>query len=189
MTSIIFREGDKPHAQKLRYGAAAAAVLLSWFALYRWAEPASSLIVFELLGLSPASRTGAALQFFLYDSTKILLLLVLMIYLISLLRAGLNPDRVRAILAGRSRLPGYGLGALFGAITPFCSCSSVPLFIGFTAGGIPFGITMAFLITSPVINEVAVVLLWELLGWKLTLLYVATGLLIGILGAFRQSCG
>lgn len=182
MTSIIFREGDKPHAQKLRYGAAAAAVLLSWFALYRWAEPASSLIVFELLGLSPASRTGAALQFFLYDSTKILLLLVLMIYLISLLRAGLNPDRVRAILAGRSRLPGYGLGALFGAITPFCSCSSVPLFIGFTAGGIPFGITMAFLITSPVINEMAVVLLWELLGWKLTLLYVATGLLIGILG-------
>ena len=122
------------------------------------------------------------LEFFLYDTPKILLLLVLMVYIIGWLRAGIDTDRVREYLKGKGRGIGYVLGAVFGAVTPFCSCSSVPLFIGFTTARIPLGITMAFLITSPIINEVAVVLLWGLLGWKLTLLYVASGLAAGILG-------
>ncbi len=180
--SFIFRHGDSPRIRKLRYGIFAAFGLAAWLSLYHLAEPAASFATFDLLELTPASRLGAALQFFLYDCIKILLLLVLMIYAISFLRAGLNIERVRTSLARRSRLPAYGLGALFGAVTPFCSCSSVPLFIGFTTGGIPLGITMSFLITSPVLNEVAVILLWELVGWKLTLLYVCVGLLIGIFG-------
>lgn len=121
-------------------------------------------------------------MFFAYDAVKILLLLVLMVYVIAFLRAGLNVERVRAFLSGKSRASGYVAGSVFGAVTPFCSCSSVPLFIGFAMGGIPLGITMAFLITSPIINEVAVVLLWGLLGWKLTLIYIAAGLGAGILG-------
>lgn len=93
-------------------------------------------------------------------------------------------DRVRDYLAGKRRSPGYFLGALFGSVTPFCSCSSIPLFLGFTAARIPFGITMAFLITSPLINEIAVVLLWGLLGWKFTVLYVVVGMAAGMAGGF-----
>ena len=152
----------------------------AWFAVL----PLSRLLSFGLLGLSDASSLGRAVQFFLYDTPKILLLLALMVYLMAWLRAGLDTERLRAVLAGRARVVGYALAAAFGAVTPFCSCSSVPLFIGFAAARIPIGITMAFLITSPVINEVAVVLFWGLLGWKFTLLYVAAGVLAGIAGGF-----
>ena len=162
--------------------AAAAALAALWLALYTVIEPFSKWLTFEALGLAADSRRGQAVQFFVYDTGKILLLLVLMVYVIALIRAGLNVERVRAYLTGKSRLTGYAMGALFGAVTPFCSCSSVPLFIGFTMGGIPLGITMAFLITSPIINEVAVVLLWGLLGWKTTLLYIAVGLGAGMIG-------
>lgn len=178
----LFRAEDSPSVRRVRFGLSAGLGLLLWTALYKAIEPASEWIVFSLLGLSPDSREGGALQFFLYNSAKILLLLVVMVYTIAFIRAGLNVERVRGLLAGRSRVLGYALGSIFGAVTPFCSCSSVPLFIGFTAGGIPLGITMAFLITSPVINEVAVVLLWELLGWKLACVYIAAGLAVGMAG-------
>jgi uncharacterized membrane protein YraQ (UPF0718 family) len=105
-----------------------------------------------------------------------------MIYLIALLRASLNVERVRDYLAGKHKGVGYILGSGFGALTPFCSCSSIPVFLGFTSAGIPVGITMAFLITSPLVNEVAVLLLLSLLGWKLTVLYVTVGMAVGILG-------
>lgn len=168
----------------VRYGAVAVVLAAFWWLCYGAAESLSSWFVFEALALDPNSPTGAALQFFVYDTAKILLLLVLLVYVIGFARASLNVERVRGYLAGKGRWTGYGLGALFGAVTPFCSCSSVPLFIGFTMGGIPLGITMAFLITSPVINEVAVVLLCGLLGWKLTVLYVVVGLTAGVLGGF-----
>lgn len=154
----------------------------AWAVLYVRAEPFSKRLAFDWLGLQAGSRAGEAVQFFAYDAVKILLLLTLMVYVMAWLRAGLNAERVRAWLGGRARWIGYSAAAVFGAVTPFCSCSSVPLFIGFTAGGIPLGFTMAFLITSPIINEVAVVLLWGLLGWKITLLYVAVGLSAGIVG-------
>ena len=160
----------------------AAALLALWLGAYAAVEPLSCWLTFSLFGLGEASAPGQAVQFFLYDTPRILLLLVLMIYLIGWLRAGLNTDRVREYLKGRGRGAGYVLGACFGAVTPFCSCSSIPLFIGFTTARIPLGITLAFLITSPIINEVAVVLLWGLLGWKLTAVYVAVGLLTGIAG-------
>lgn len=112
------------------------------------------------------------------------MLLAALIYGIAWLRATLDMERVRGYLIGKKRGLGYFLGSAFGAVTPFCSCSSVPLFLGFTTARIPIGISMAFLITSPLINEVAVVLLWGLLGWKFTLVYVLAGLMAGVLGGF-----
>lgn len=166
----------------LRYGAVLAGLAVLWWTVYTRIEAAVAWLVFDVAGLAADSRFGAALEFFLYDTVRILLLLVALIYVISWLRAGLNAERVRDFLAGRKRGFGYALGSVFGAVTPFCSCSSVPLFLGFTTAGIPVGITMAFLITSPIINEIAVVLLWGLLGWKFTLIYVAMGISAGMLG-------
>lgn len=139
-------------------------------------------LVYGVFSLSPGSKLGEALHFFIEDVSKIYVLLVVMIYIIALLRASLNVERVREYLAKKNRGVGYLLGAGFGAITPFCSCSSIPVFLGFTSAGIPVGITFSFLLTSPLINEVAVLLLISLLGWKFTLLYIAIGLLVGISG-------
>ena len=139
-------------------------------------------IVYYLLGLDPATKLADALHFFIEDTSKIFALLLVMIYVIALVRASLNIERVRDFLAQKHRALGYLLGSGFGAITPFCSCSSIPVFLGFTSAGIPVGITMAFLMTSPLINEVAVVLLLSLLGWKFTLFYVVIGMSVGMLG-------
>lgn len=139
-------------------------------------------LAYDLLGLSPDSKLGDAVHFFIEDVSKIYVLLVVMIYLIALLRASLNVERVRNYLAGKNKGMGYVLGSGFGAITPFCSCSSIPVFLGFTSAGIPVGITMSFLLTSPLINEVAVLLLMSLLGWKFTLLYIVVGMTVGIIG-------
>ncbi|WP_413471788.1 permease [Shewanella baltica] len=139
-------------------------------------------LVYGVFGLEAGSALGGAVHFFVEDVSKIFVLLVLMIYFIALLRASLDVERVRDYLAGKSKGVGYLLGSIFGAITPFCSCSSIPVFLGFTSAGIPLGITMAFLITSPLINEVAVLLLMSLLGWKFTLLYVAVCMTVGMLG-------
>lgn len=138
----------------------------------------------ELMGLEPATKLGNSVHFFIEDTSKIFFLLVVMIYIIGILRAGLNLERVRAYIQSKGRFTGYLSGSVFGAITPFCSCSSIPLFLGFTSAGIPLGITMAFLFTSPIINEVAVIMLWSLLGWKFTVAYVVIGLLVGILGGW-----
>ena len=167
---------------RLRYFGTGALVFAIWTGCYLVIEPLARLLTQAVPGLS--DRAAAALEFFLYDTAKILLLLLLMVYVIGWLRAGLHVERVRDFLAGRRRVLGYVLGAGFGAITPFCSCSSIPLFLGFTTSGIPVGITLAFLITSPLINEIAVVLLWGLLGWKLTLVYVLAGLGAGIIGGW-----
>ena len=158
-----------------RYALTLLVVLLAWTGLYVSIQPLATWLTFDLLSLTPGGAPGLALEFFLYDSAKILLLLVLMVYCIGWLRAGLHVERVRDYLSGKGRGIGYLLGATFGAITPFCSCSSIPLFLGFTMARIPLGITMAFLITSPLINEIAVVLLWGLLGWKFTVVYVVVG--------------
>ncbi|MCG6988283.1 MAG: permease [Gemmatimonadetes bacterium] len=137
---------------------------------------------YGVLGLDASTRTADAVHFFVDDVTKIFFLLVTVIFVMGLFRSALSPERVRSFLEGRSRWAAYVMAVTLGAVTPFCSCSSVPLFIGFVEAGIPVGATMAFLIASPMINEVAVTLLLTLLGWKLTLLYVATGLAVGVAG-------
>lgn len=139
-------------------------------------------VVYDVAALERTSHWANSLHFFIEDTTKIFVLLVVMIYTIALMRAALNVDAVRNYLIGKNRFFGYFVGSMFGAITPFCSCSSIPLFLGFTTARIPLGITMSFLITSPMINEVAVALLGGLLGIKFTIIYVAIGMLSGIIG-------
>jgi len=137
-------------------------------------------ITYQILGLEKGIKLSQSIHFFIEDTSKILVLLLVMIYLIALVRASLNVEKVRDYLSGKKRVVGYVMGSVFGAITPFCSCSSIPVFLGFTTAGIPLGITMAFLITSPLVNEIAVLLLVSLLGWKFTVLYVVIGIIIGI---------
>lgn len=167
-----------------RYFLAVAVLAVAWWVAYSHIQAAANQLVFTVFGFAPGSHLGASLEFFLYDTVKILMLLVALIYGIAWIRASLNVERVRDFLSGKRRGFGYALGSLFGAVTPFCSCSSIPLFLGFTTARIPIGITMAFLITSPLINEIAVVLLWGLLGWKFTVAYVVVGMAAGIIGGF-----
>lgn len=150
--------------------------------MFAWFTSLADWLVYDCFGLSNQTQVGQAIHFFVEDVSKIFALLIVMIYSIAWLRASLNIERVRGYLAGKPKLVGYGLGSGFGAITPFCSCSSIPVFLGFTSAGIPIGITMAFLLTSPLINEVAILLLFSLLGFEITLLYVLTGIAIGIIG-------
>lgn len=140
------------------------------------------LVAYTLLGLSPESAAGSALQFFVMDVAKIFALLVVVIYLMGLLRALVSPEQVREFVRGRPDWQARGMAVGLGAMTPFCSCSSVPLFIGFVEAGIPLGVTFSFLIASPMINEVAAVLLIGILGWKLALLYIIAGLMVAWFG-------
>lgn len=152
--------------------------------MLHWFSDLASWLTFTVLALEPGTRLASGVHFFIEDTSKILVLLMVLIYIIALMRASLNPERVRAYLQGKGRYSGYLLGSLFGAVTPFCSCSSIPLFMGFVSARIPLGVTMAFLLTSPMINEVAIVLLSSLLGLKFTLLYLSVGLLTGIIGGW-----
>ncbi len=144
----------------------------------------ADLIIFDLFALTKGTKLANALHFFVEDTTKIFFLIIIMIYIIAILRASLNMEFIRTHLQVRSKWFGYGAASAFGAVTPFCSCSSIPMFLGFTSVGIPTGVTLAFLITSPLINEVAVVLLGSLLGWKFTAVYITAGLSVGIIGGF-----
>lgn len=142
----------------------------------------ANILVYQLLGLSAESHTATALHFFVMDTTKIFAMLVIIIYIMGLFRAMLSPERVREYVRGKPQWLARTLAIMLGAVTPFCSCSSVPLFIGFVEAGIPLSVTFSFLIASPMINEVAVVILWGILGWKLTLMYVAAGLTVAYIG-------
>ena len=146
----------------------------------------SRLLTFQLLGLDPESRVGAAVHFFVMDVAKIFVLLVVVIYVMGLLRAMLSPEQVRRFIRGRPDWQARGLAVTLGAVTPFCSCSSVPLFIGFVEAGIPLGVTFSFLIASPMINEVAAVILVGILGWELAALYVAAGLVVAWFGGIAM---
>lgn len=155
-----------------------------WLGVYSYLVDLSHWIVFRFFGHAADSHVGASLEFFIYDTVKILMLLLALIYGIAFIRASLNVEKVRNYLAKKRRGLGYFFGALFGAVTPFCSCSSIPLFLGFTTARIPIGTSMSFLITSPLINEIAVILLWGLLGWKFTVIYVIIGMSAGIIGGW-----
>ncbi len=142
----------------------------------------ADFLTWRVFGLAPGSRLGEAVHFFIEDTAKIFVLLTVIVFIMGFLRAMISPEKVRQVVSGKSRFISYPLAVSLGAVTPFCSCSSVPLFIGFLEAGIPLGVTMAFLIASPMINEVAVVLLAAILGWKVAALYVAAGLIVGMLG-------
>ncbi len=144
----------------------------------------ASYITYDLIKLDHSSRLGDALNFFIYDTIKIFLLLSVIIFVVSIIRSYFPPERTKRILSHKREFIGNILAALLGIVTPFCSCSAVPLFIGFVEAGVPLGVTFSFLISSPMVNEVAVVLLWGLFGWKIAAIYMGTGLLVAIMAGF-----
>ncbi|MDR3686930.1 MAG: permease [Coriobacteriia bacterium] len=140
----------------------------------------SDTITYRVLGLDAGSKLGSSVDFFLYDVPKVLALLAVVIFFVAIIRSFFPPEKTRKLLS-HSRLYGGNIAAaLLGIVTPFCSCSAVPLFIGFVESGVPLGVTFSFLVASPMINEVAIILLWGMFGWKITALYIGSGLVIAI---------
>ena len=163
-------------------GLTGAAVI--WVTLYRLNQPFWDWLLFDVAGLDPASSLGSGLHFFFYDTVKITLLLVGIIFLVTILRSFMTLERTRALLGGKREGVGNVMAACLGIVTPFCSCSAVPAFIGFVAAGVPLGVTMSFLIASPLINEIAIGLLLTMFGWKIALIYVAAGLFVAIVAGW-----
>jgi uncharacterized membrane protein YraQ (UPF0718 family) len=151
---------------------------------YALVHALSELLAFRVLGLAPESHLGQSVAFFLYDAPKVLLLLVLIVFAVGIVRSFFTAERTRAVLAGKRESVGNVLAALLGVVTPFCSCSAVPLFLGFVEVGIPLGVTLSFLVAAPMVNEVALVLLFGLFGWKVAALYLVTGLTIAVASGF-----
>ncbi len=140
----------------------------------------SDWLTYTVLGLSPTSQLGIAVNFFLYDVPKVLILLAVVIFFVAIIRSFFPPERTRKMLSHSRLYGGNVAAALLGIVTPFCSCSAVPLFIGFVESGVPLGVTFSFLVASPMINEVAIILLGGMFGWKIALLYIVAGLFIAI---------
>lgn len=151
-----------------------------WVLVYSQLQPAADLVTYRWLGLSPDSHLGSALNFFFYDVPKILLLLTGMIFVITTLRTFVTPEQAQRWLGGKREGVGNVLAALLGVITPFCSCSAVPLFIGFVESGIPLGVTFSFLVAAPMVNEVALVMLFGAFGWQVAGLYLVSGLVVAV---------
>jgi len=151
-----------------------------WSAVYAHLLPFSTYFAYSLLGLQQGSPLGDAVQFFVYDTPKVMLLLTLIVFVVGVLRSFFTQERTRKYLAGKRESAGNVMAALLGIVTPLCSCSAVPLFLGFVQAGVPLGVTFSFLIAAPMINEIALVLLYGLLGWKIAALYLGTGLLIAM---------
>jgi uncharacterized membrane protein YraQ (UPF0718 family) len=176
MTAVTIRRARLP------FWPTAAVAVVGWLVAWFANLPLANWAAYELLGLQQGSHLGDAVAFFFLDVPKVLLLLLGIVTVVSFLRSYFPPERVRAALAGRGTVAGTVAAAGFGVVTPFCSCSAVPLFIGFVEAGIPMGVTFAFLISSPMVNEVALVLLWGLFGPGVALLYMAAGLSVAIVG-------
>jgi len=176
MTTLALRRTSLPFW--LGVGAVVVAWTIAWFV----AAPLAAWFAFDLLGLEPGTHIGEAIAFFLYDVPKVLLLLLGIVTVVTLIRGFFPPEKVRGALAGRGEFAGTVGAASLGIVTPFCSCSAVPLFIGFVEAGVPLGVTFAFLISSPMVNEVALVLLWGLFGPGIALVYMAAGLTVAIVG-------
>ncbi|HKI58937.1 MAG TPA: permease [Trueperaceae bacterium] len=161
----------------VRLGLAAA----GWTGLYLAKGPVIDGFVYGVLALDPSARLGDAVHFFMLDSVKIVLLLVGIIFVVTVLRSFFSVERTRALLGGRREGAGNAMAAALGVVTPFCSCSAVPAFIGFVAAGVPLGVTLSFLIASPMVNEIALVMLFGMFGWGIAVLYLASGLTLAVL--------
>jgi uncharacterized protein len=158
--------------------------LIAWVIVYSQLRFVAHWFTYSLLGLSFGNRLTSAIEFFVFEAPKVLLLLTLVVFGVGIVRSFFTPERTRQMLAGKRESIGNVLAALLGIVTPFCSCSAVPLFIGFVTAGIPLGVTFSFLVSAPMVNEIAVVLLFGLFGWKIAALYVATGLMIAMISGW-----
>lgn len=148
--------------------------------MFNWLENLSARFVFDILGIDKNSHLGEALNFFIYDTIKIFILLITIIYLVTILRSYFPIEKARDYISGKNRVVGHFLAAIFGVLTPFCSCSAIPLFLGFLQARIPLGVTFSYLISAPLSDAVVIAMLFSLFGWKIALLYVCVGLLIAI---------
>lgn len=155
-----------------------------WFLLYRNLEPICNWLVYSVFSFNAESHFASALWFFIYEFPKVMLLLVLIIFFVGIIRTFFTPDRTRKALEGKKTFTGNVMASMLGIVTPFCSCSAIPLFLGFVESGIPLGVTFSFLIAAPMINEVAVVLLYGMFGWEVAAIYVGTGLLLAIFAGY-----
>jgi uncharacterized protein len=163
------------------------ALLAAWGVIYEHLSAFSGLLshgLSGLLGIQPEGRLGSAIEFFIFEVPKVLMLLTLVVFAVGIIRSFFTPERTRKILAGKRESVGNLLAALLGVVTPFCSCSAVPLFLGFVTTGVPLGVTFSFLISAPMVNEIALVLLYGLFGWKVAAVYLSTGLVIAIVSGW-----
>jgi uncharacterized membrane protein YraQ (UPF0718 family) len=184
----VSTEAGKTHLARSGRPLAASLLALAaagaWWLLFSNLERVSNLLVYGALRMDKASHLSSALAFFLYEAPKVLMLLLVVVFGVGIVRSFFTPERTRRILAGRRESLGNILASLLGVVTPFCSCSAVPLFIGFVTTGVPLGVTFSFLIASPMVNEVALVLLFGLFGWKVAALYAGTGLVIAMIAGW-----
>ena len=155
-----------------------------WIVIYKYLQEISDFIVFRVFQMTPETHLTEAIRFFIYEVPKVMMLLVLIIFIVGFIRTYFSPEKTRKALEGKSLFAGNVMASGLGIVTPFCSCSAIPLFLGFVEAGIPLGVTFSFLIAAPMINEVALVLLIGLFGWKVAIIYVFTGLTIAIFSGF-----
>ncbi len=176
--------GTRPARNRFRLSIILGVSLVLWGLLYYWLKPAADFLTYDILKFPAASHLGSSIAFFVYDVPKVMLLLILIIFVVGIIRSFFTPERTRHLLSGKRKFVGNVMSSALGVVTPFCSCSACPLFIGFVKAGVPLGITFSFLIASPMINEVALVLLYGMFGWRVALIYVVTGLIIAIIAGW-----
>ena len=162
----------------------AVLLLPLWLLLYLNLEKITNLLTFSLIKLEPNTHLTDAVWFFVFEVPKVLLLLILIVFVVGIIRSYFSPERTRKMLGGKKLFVGNVMASLLGVVTPFCSCSAIPLFLGFVESGVPLGVTFSFLIAAPMINEVALVLLFGLFGWKTAILYMVTGLFIAMISGY-----
>lgn len=155
-----------------------------WYLLYRNLQPITDFLIDTVFKMEKGSHLTESIRFFIFEVPKVMMLLTLIIFVVGIVRTYFTPERTRKALEGKSLFTGNVLASLLGIVTPFCSCSAIPLFLGFVESGVPLGVTFSFLIAAPMINEVAVILLYGLFGWKVMLMYIGTGLMIAILAGY-----
>ena len=180
-------EGDRPTTARRSRALQAILALVAvaaWWAVFTHLESFARWTTHTLFSMESGSRLAAAVEFFIFEVPKVLMLLTLVVFGVGIIRSFFTPERTRRILAGKRETAGNVLASLLGVVTPFCSCSAVPLFIGFVTTGVPLGVTFSFLISAPMVNEVALVLLFGLFGWKVAALYLGTGLVIAMVAGW-----
>ncbi len=155
-----------------------------WYIIYHNLQPVTDWLIYAVLGMPKGAHLTEAVRFFVFEFPKVMMLLTLIIFFVGIIRTYFTPERTRKALEGKKTFTGNVMASALGIVTPFCSCSAIPLFLGFVESGVPLGVTFSFLISSPMINEVAVVLLYGMFGWKVALIYVGTGLVIAIVSGW-----
>lgn len=185
VTVIHKHVDDLPKDMRIQtYVVTISGAIVAWGLIYSQLERVAKWITYNLFGLQTGSHLSSSVEFFFYDTPKVIMLLALVVFGVGIVRSYFTPERTRQMLAGKREAYGNVLAALLGIVTPFCSCSAVPLFIGFVTAGVPLGVTFSFLVSAPMVNEIALVLLFGLFGWKIAGLYLVTGLFIAMISGW-----